>query len=235
MPNTSFEYLNPLALYRAELGMDKTELAKICSAIDVDHFTNHDESTSTDSWTGDIHGFSNLHAKVEYFSLFTEINKYVWDYVRKLGVNTKEVSLYHTRSWAVRQSCQQAVAKHNHSQSHISLVYYPRVPESGKKFAVHFDDNPNEFCPALFLNNEHRKKGLIDNDAPLGKNGKVLKVETDTLLIFPSKTNHSVPANAGNSKDVRYSISSDIICTLNHGVNNYEHLTPSPTIWSKIN
>ena len=141
-----------------------------------------------------MHGFSNLHERPEFFYLFNVINKYVWDYVKKIGVNTKYISLYHTRSWAVRQSGSQAVNQHTHAQSHISLVYYPRVPECGKRFHVHYENNPNEFCPALFSDTEHREKGLIDNDAPIGKTGKALKVDTDTLLIFPSKTLHSVPA-----------------------------------------
>lgn len=233
MPNTSFEYLNPLAVYKAKIGMDTIERDRICASIDADHFANNTDSTETNSWTGDVHGFSNLHESVVYSSLFKEINKYLWDYVRKLGVRTEYISLYHSRSWAVRQAGQQAVAKHQHEQSHISLVYYPRIPESGRKFVVHFDSQPNEFCPSLF-SNEHRKKGLVDETAPLSRNGKALKVETDTLLIFPSKTEHSVPPNEGSSKDVRYSISSDIICTLRKGVNDYEHLTPSPTSWSKV-
>lgn len=236
MPNTSFEYLNPLVIYKAKLGMSEKSLSEICDAIDKDWRERRDHSTEKDSWTGDVHGFSNLHDRPEFFYLFNEINKYLWDYISKVGINSKFISLYHTRSWAVRQAAKQSVAKHIHAQSHISVVYYPRVPRGGKRFHVHYENNPNEFCPNLFSDVEHREKGLVDDEAPIGKIGKALKVETDTLLIFPSKTPHSVPANEGNGydTDVRYSISSDIICTLKPGRSDYEHLTPPITSWREV-
>ena len=136
--------------------MSEKSLSEICDAIDKDWRERRDHSTEKDSWTGNVHGFL-IYMIGQFFYLFNEINKYLWDYISKVGINSKFISLYH-RSWAVRQAAKQSVAKHIHAQSHISVVYCKC--KGGKRFHVHYENNPNEFCP-IISDVEHREKGLV--------------------------------------------------------------------------
>lgn len=231
MKQPKVSYFSPLLLYSTYLGLSDKTRTSLCTLIDED-FIKRSNADCTNSWTGDVNGASNLHLLPAYNELFQKIGISVQDYARKLGIATSKLDFYFTRSWGVRQEGSQEVQEHTHNQSNISVVYYPCVPKGANRINFHLD-NPNEFCPGLFSDIEHISKGLVDGRAPHSRSVNTVLVDSDLLLVFPSKTPHSVPKNLEGG--VRYSFSSDIICTLNSREIDYEVLTPSLKNWSNCN
>lgn len=226
-----FNYFNPLAVYACYLGLSKSARLELVNLIIND--AKHTGKNKLDSWTGDVHGNSDLHKRKEFKNVFDNIEIAVSDYILGLGVNRSQLDVYYTRSWAVKQEGTQTVSMHDHSQSHISVCYYPHVHADSGAFVISPEELPNEFFPNLFSDNHHRETGLIDPTNNHTKAHFNIQPRNDLLLIFPSKMFHQVRPNIDNSPYPRYSISSDIVCTVKQE-DRHEHCLPPLDLWQKM-
>jgi len=227
-----FNYFNSLAVYACNLGLDRTERQSLIKSVQAD--CDKSRTSSKNSWTGDVKGYSQLHNRPEFANFLTLASSAVDEYMSGLGVNTQMLDAYFTRTWAVRQEGDQSVAVHDHSQSHISLCYYPEAHPAHGAFVISPEELPNEFFPNLFSDTDHQKSGLVDASNPHTKACYNLKPQDDLLLIFPSKMYHQVRANADTYPTLaRYSISSDIVCTLTADA-LHEHGLPPISQWKKL-
>ena len=164
-----FNYFNPLVVYACQLGLSQQKRFALADLIssDTEEQGGDDKFSSAiadveNSWTGDVNGHSNLHNREEFTEVFALIRIGVFEYIKGLGVDGGKLDVYFTRSWAVKQEGKQVVALHDHSQSHISVCYYPKVSPDAGAFVVCPEDLPNEFLPSLFSDDHHQKTGLID-------------------------------------------------------------------------
>ena len=235
-----FNYYNPLAVYACYLGLSEEKRYALADRILSDTLEqsgkddfSHSVAGYADSWTGDVNGHSDLHTRPDFVELFDLFKVAVFDYIDGLGVDSNQLDVYFTRSWAVKQEGSQAVALHDHSQSHISLCYYPKVHADSGPFMVCPHELPNEFLPNLFSDDHHKTTGLIDPRNKHTKKYHYIQPVDDLLLVFPSKMFHQVPPNKDNSSTPRYSISSDLVCTVK-AEDRHEHCLPPLSQWKKM-
>ena len=235
-----FNYFNPLAVYACQLGLSQQKRFALADMIlsDTEAQEGDDKFSSAiadveNSWTGDVNGHSNLHTREDFAEVFDLIRIGVFEYINGLGVDGSKLDVYFTRSWAVKQEGKQVVSLHDHSQSHISVCYYPKVSPNAGAFVVSPEELPNEFLPNLFSDDHHRNTGLIDPANKHTKKEFYLKPIDDLLLIFPSKMFHKVLPNSKNCPYPRYSISADLVCTVKEE-DSHEHCLPPLSMWKKI-
>jgi len=227
MKGRFFNYL-PVSVYAAKAGLTVEERQLIIDQID-ESFTKVDRSNSESTWTGDVHGFHELHNHPTYLRLFGIIGEQVREYISGLQINEHLFDYYYTRSWATKQVQDKMIAHHRHEQSHISVVYYPSVPEQSGDFYVATDNHQNEIITGLFREEQY-KKGVVKSGSQLSSAELPIKVEDDLILIFPSKTAHRTGISQSSSP--RYSIATDIMCILKNA-NDWEIGLPPIHTWRK--
>ncbi len=222
----------PLSVYKTKLGLEKSYREQIIHEIQSDFKSNkQDPANKNNAWTGDLHGFEFLHSRDLFEGLFREITKNIENYCRSLNVSENVFDFYYTRSWATVASGQQDIEMHEHMQSHISAVYYPNVPENSGRLLLEppGGSNQNEFIPGL-LRSRNFHDGLIETSLFLSP-GHSINVETDDVLIFPSKTRHGTEQN--KSQESRISIAADIVAVLKDS-GSREFFFPPLDKWRKF-
>lgn len=223
-------HLFPLAVYATTLDFSDDERNAIADLIEKDAKTTDPlDKKASMSWTGDIHGHEFLHKRKEFGKLFTEVNKHLGLYIEKIGAEPNVFDFYFTRSWGTVTTNEEQIGFHTHRQSHLSAVYYPRVPENAGALVFNMADNPNEFIPGL-IREKHFQSGIIKGAGYLVPNMNIW-VQDDILLIFPSKMNHGTEPN--RSGKTRVSIAADIICVLKDSTGQ-EFCLPPVKMWSKF-
>lgn len=224
----TYMHFMPVSVYAVKLGLKAEERQELIDNIDASYSAN-DTSNSESTWTGDVHGFHELHNHPAYLRLFGLIGEQIREYVTGLNIATEAFDYYYTRSWATKQIQDRMIAHHRHDQSHISAVYYPRVPENSGDFYVATDNHQNEIITGLFRP-EYYEKGVVKAGMPHSTAELPIKVEDDLLLIFPSKTAHRTGKSESNLP--RYSIATDLMCVLKNA-DDWEIGLPPLHTWRK--
>lgn len=225
------EILNffPLSVYAEKLGFSTELREAMASAIEKDAATGAAMIKNKNAtWTGDVNGHEYLHEREEFQPLFEAMTTHVYAYMKILGLNDGIFDLYFTRTWGTVQKREERVHFHCHEQSHISAVYYPRVPKDSGMLIFDMPNNPNEFLNGL-IKERNIRNGVFRPSELLAQNMN-LGVETDLLVIFPSKTNHATQSNP--TGESRISIAADIVCTLKDST-GHEHFLPPFEKWRK--
>jgi uncharacterized protein (TIGR02466 family) len=178
-----------------------------------------------------VRGFESLHSRKIFENLFKEISKHVEEYRRTLKISDNIFDFYYTRTWGTVTYSQQDIPFHEHKQSHVTAVYYLKVPKnSGNIIFEPLGKNyQNEFIPGL-LEKQNFEKGLIESSMYLSP-GAGINIDTDDILIFPSKTSHGTAKS--KSQESRISISADIIAVLKNSTNK-EFFMPPLDKWQKF-
>jgi len=220
----------PLSVYVQKMGIAENERERYAKIIEKDAATSEVLKKSQNStWTGDVNGHGFLHKRKEFKKLFTAVTENIREYAAELGANADILDFYFTRSWGTVQNRKERVAFHSHMQSHISAVYYPRVPKDSGMLIFDVNPNPNEFIPGL-IREEHVKRNVL-RPSPLLAQNMNIGVETDMLVLFPSKINHATQAN--ETGQTRISIACDIVCMIKDP-QGHEFFLPPPHKWRKF-
>ena len=181
------------------------------------------------AWTGDVRGHEFLHNDSVFSPLFDVFENTLDLYLENMGLDTQQLNLYFTRSWAVVAASGERVNRHAHLQSHLSLVYYLQKPKDGGRIAFLHPNPPNEFVPGLF---ETKMNSLFNGPRnETNSNNLIVDVNEGDLIIFPSRTEHATEPH--NSTEPRISISSDVVVTLKDS-SKREFLLPDLEHWKKM-
>ena len=148
-----------------------------------------------------------------------------------LKVNHNQLDFFLSRSWATISNNKEAIARHEHLQSHISYAYYLKKSPEDANFILHDEIKRNEFIPALFTSKTLQKEKVVIEPTYASAPRINLEVKEDDIVIFPSKTPHGTDQALNNNE--RISISGDVIF-LAKDSNLLEHLTPSFKNWKKL-
>lgn len=222
----------PLTAYKSKLGLAESYRVELLKEITKDYKKeNIDHKKNETAWTGDVSGFEFLHVRKSFENLFKEISNQVETYRETLKVADNVFDFYYTRSWATVTTNQQDIQFHKHLQSHITAVYYLKVPkDSGDIILEPFlGYNQNEFIPGL-LQKKSFTDGTLEPSLYLSP-GAGINVETDDILIFPSKTSHGTVKS--KAQESRISISADIVAVLKDS-NSKEYFLPPLDMWRKF-
>lgn len=222
----------PLTVYKTKLGLGESYREQLLEEVSKDYkINNTDHKNNKNSWTGDIFGFEFLHTRKIFENLFIEVSKHVEAYRQTLNISENIFDFYYTRSWATVTDDQQNIELHQHMQSHISAVYYLEVPKDGGEFILEpfTRENQNEFVPGL-LRKQNFLDGIIEPSLFLSP-GASVNVESDDILVFPSKTRHGTEKS--NSQETRISIAADIVAVLKDS-SSREYFFPPLNMWRKF-
>ena len=222
----------PLTAYKAKLGLKEPYRAQLIENIEKDYRDNNVDYENNDvAWTGDTKGFEFLHSRKLFQNLFRDISKQVEEYYKTLKVSENIFDFYYTRTWATVTHNQQDIPLHHHAQSHITVVYYLKHPKDSGELIIEpfWDHVQNEFIPGL-LTKQNFENGVIEPSIYLSP-GAGVKIDTDDILIFPSKTRHGTAKS--KSQESRISISADIVAVLKDS-SKREFFLPPLDKWKKF-
>ena len=223
----------PLSVFQDQIQMSDDEKNNLINEIRKmkDLSKNSDYKLKNASWTGDTQGFEYLHKNKVFDKLFDEIKKKIILYLEFLKVNKEQIDIFMSRSWATISNNKEAIAKHQHLQSHISFAYYLKKNPEDANFILHDEVKRNEFIPALFTSKTLQKEKVVTEPTYASAPRINLEVKEDDIVIFPSKTPHGTDQTLNNNE--RISISGDVIFLAKNS-NLLEHLTPSFENWKKL-
>ena len=223
----------PLSIFQDQIQMSTEEKNNLINEIRKmkDLSKNSDYKLKNASWTGDTQGFEYLHKNKTFDKLFEEIKKKITLYLDFLKVNHNQLDFFLSRSWATISNNKEAIARHEHLQSHISYAYYLKKSPEDANFILHDEIKRNEFIPALFTSKTLQKEKVVIEPTYASAPRINLEVKEDDIVIFPSKTPHGTDQALNNNE--RISISGDVIF-LAKDSNLLEHLTPSFKNWKKL-
>ena len=222
-----------LCIFQDQIQMSDDEKNNLINEIRKmkDLSKNSDYKLKNASWTGDTQGFEYLHKNKVFDKLFDEIKKKIILYLEFLKVNKEQIDIFMSRSWATISNNKEAIAKHQHLQSHISFAYYLKKNPEDANFILHDEVKRNEFIPALFTSKTLQKEKVVKEPTYASAPRINLEVKEDDIVIFPSKTPHGTDQTLNNNE--RISISGDVIFLAKNS-NLLEHLTPSFENWKKL-
>ena len=168
------------------------------------------------------HADLTFHHNIEFNFLFNEISDFAKQYLTALDLDPNDWDLHLVKCWW--HSLQKNhIPMHNHSDAHLSFVYYVNVPpETGM---LHFQADPHNFANDLtrgmfiddYDNNFPFKQHNIFNAMSVSYEAKEGKV-----IVFPSRLDHMTTLFEGSDitttdvdviKKRRISISGDFLIT----------------------
>ena len=183
------------------------------------------------SWTGDTQGYEFIHKNPKFSDFFSELKNKINLYLDFLKIDKNQIETYIQRSWVTISNGKEAIAKHQHLQSHLSFAYYLKKSPEDSNFVLHDEFFRNEFIPGLFSSKTLKDKKVIKEMSISTAPKIIVTVKENDIILFPSKTLHSTEPNKSNNE--RISISGDITF-LSKDSNFLEHLTPSFENWNKL-
>lgn len=221
--------LFPTVVATTKLAIDPLDLAghlQTLLALRGESVGNPNEGCA---WTGDINGVWQLHRHVEFAPLVHQVSAQAEHYLEAVGFDRRQVALHLQRCWPVLSDWDQLVGRHHHPNAHLSAVLYLTGCGSSEEgvLRIHAPLQSNELVPGLSAGHG----GPIASHHPLNAEHWDLAPEVGLLVLFPSRLDHSVLANA-DPDALRCSISFDFVITAPEHGNPAEYLAPHPSQWS---
>jgi hypothetical protein len=174
-------------------------------------FDNLPKYLRDDGITGEQSGHVDLHLNPDFEKFFQFVSSVANEYIDTL-IGTKDIwEPWLVKSWFSDFS----VPAHDHSDAHLSFVYYVNVPND-KQFPLHFIppiDRLNDLVSGMFLNNKNIE--VVREFNQYNCTSVAFTPEEGTIIFFPAKLKHMV--SSGNyESDIRarrISLAGDIILT----------------------
>ena len=222
----------PLSVFVMKAEFDQTYRNEMATVIKQQKEKKPKASKSTSTWTGDIHGDVFLHNDPVFDKLMVRAGEVIDAYLDGLMVEKELISRHITRCWGTYATERQAISNHSHISSHLSLVYYVKVPPKSPGLTILNDAKVNEFVPGT-LSTYSFKSGLLDpqNTTSRFATSGLIGVQEDYFVVFPSKIEHLV--NASPTTEPRVSIAFDTLFTQKKHDGHEQWLPPIET-WRSI-
>lgn len=168
------------------------------------------------------HADVTFHHNAEFEFFFKEVTIFAEQYLTELSLDPNQYDIHLVKCWW-QSLTKNHIPMHNHSDAHLSFVYYVNVPpESGN---LHFQADPqtfhNDLTRGLFLDDYDGKFPFKSfnhfNAMSVGYEPKEAKV-----IVFPASLNHmttlfnetdTVTTDVDVIKKRRISISGDFLIT----------------------
>lgn len=230
MANPEFLDIFPVSVMKMKGGLGQTYRSEL-STIIQQQSTSNSKRRENATWTGDVSGYNSLHLHPKMSPLLKVFRQAVSQYMLALGVDHKALSIFVSRCWGTYGLGRDAIARHNHHNSALSIVYYLKAPEGCSPLTFHVGDHANEFSSGLF-NRQSVQSGILQSAMNFRNAPAVdLAVEEDLVVVFPSALIHSV--KGGGSTKPRISVAADTFVAAPKGM-THEFLYTNPAQWQEI-
>ena len=223
----------PLSILHDQINLsDKKKNSLLDEVKDMKNNSKNSNPKPDDrSWTGDTQGYEFIHKNPKFNDFFLELKNKIDLYLDFLKIDKNQIETYIQRSWVTISNGKEAIAEHQHLQSHLSFAYYLKKSPEDSNFVLHDETFRNEFIPGIFSSKTLKDKKVIKEMSISTAPKIIVTVKENDIVLFPSKTLHSTEPNKSNNE--RISISGDITF-LSKDSSLLEHLTPSFENWNKL-
>ena len=223
----------PLSILHDQINLsDKKKNSLLDEVKDMKNNSKNSIPKADDrSWTGDTQGYEFIHKNPKFSDFFSELKNKINLYLDFLKIDKNQIEAYIQRSWVTISNGKEAIAEHQHLQSHLSFAYYLKKSPEDSNFVLHDEAFRNEFIPGIFSSKTLKDKKVIKEMSISTAPKIIVTVQENDIILFPSKTLHSTEPNKSNNE--RISISGDITF-LSKDSSLLEHLTPSFENWNKL-
>ena len=195
---------------------------------------NKEQNIGSANITGDVTGDYQIAKEPAFNWLNKQVAHHCKNYLREFGVNPDNLDLFSSKSWAVvcghtidTSDAKYAVEKHNHPNSHLSVVFYLQT-DSHQGGELELDapaTHPIWYVPLAPHVEELPYPSLTSIS---------FMPAINQIVIFPSSVTHCVKPYYGSDK--RYSITYDILITGKKDLDmNNEMCIVNPVNWIDIN
>lgn len=179
--------------------------------------------TPFEGGTQDESGIVNLHQHKELLPFYTFVATCVKDYVRELGVDPNTWAYHMVKSWWNANE-KSNIPEHDHSDSHISFVYYLNAPAGSNQLVFmpqHY--HPNDLTNGMFQDNYAGESSILKRNQY--NSSPAFEALEGNLIIFPGRLKHAtismspmneidtITRDANILKQRRISISGDFLMT----------------------
>ena len=225
----SIDYWFPTIVYNELLKPSPQTTYNMVDYVNKFRF-KHPETYSV---TGDTVNEYRIAEQPEFTWLNREVHKHCKLYLEEYGLDVDRMCIFVSKAWPV--ICNPAkidkeagvIQRHNHANSHLSVVYYLQTDsQSGGEIVFHASPtHPVRYVPFAPLLKEQRIASLCCVE---------YEPKPNQLLIFPSSMEHEVNLYYGGLS--RYSITYDIIITNKENTEmDNEMCVVNPSNWIKLN
>jgi len=178
---------------------------------------------------GEQSGHVNIHNDVDMAFFFKFVSDQAREYLRTLGVDDSVWEVNLIKTW-INSYQYGKIPKHNHSDSHLTWVYYLNVPEDRNYPLRLFNNNPaNDLTNGLFED---------DTQHNIFSAGVIEYIPSEGfLLVFPSSLDHEVADtpkgaeiysnNPVHHRPKRASLAGDIVLTFKETSTRARGLQPA--------
>ena len=211
---TSSILVSPMKDYQLYTWFPVPVYATVLENYDSQSIIDNLETPSDDNpnYFGDSREVTQVHHRKEFLWLNEQIKLHTTQYLSDLGAESVH-NIAVQKSWAVVLSENGSVNVHNHPNSHLSCVFYPR--SSTGKINFYREYHPLKHLPITYKEHNDYSYDWCSYEPIDGM-----------LLIFPSTLRHGVSNH--QDSDLRYSVSYDLILTTDK---SYENTVLSPENW----
>lgn len=176
-----------------------------------------------------------FHHNTEFDFFFKEMTDFAKKYLEALSLDPEEYDLHLVKCWWHSIS-KNHIPMHNHSDAHLSFVYYVNVPaDTGM---LHFQTDPqtfpNDLTKGLFLE-DYNGKLPIKNYNYFNAMSVSYETKEAKVIVFPASLNHMttvyndtdpVTSDVDIIKKRRISVSGDFLITYKNTKNIAMGLQP---------
>jgi len=225
--------LGQLSVGSGSLGLSQEYRDFLCEEIEnnISDAEGEEHKYDDKAWTGDVNGFEKYHQDSRYDDFFSPLSTAIFHYCMDIGVNHEMFNFEVVRCWGTKTKSGENISKHTHDYAHLSVVYYPKVPEACGELILSVQNPQNELVPGMFTA-ESYQMGALSYNTQESLNILGYEPKDDMYVMFPAKTQHQT--NCSSSHLPRYSIAADIIMTLKD-CHKVEGLLPCKSSWKNLN
>ena len=129
----------PLSILHDQINLsDKKKNSLLDEVKDMKNNSKNSNPKPDDrSWTGDTQGYEFIHKNPKFSDFFSELKNKINLYLDFLKIDKNQIETYIQRSWVTISCGKEAIAEHQHLQSHLSFAYYLKKSPEDSNFVLH--------------------------------------------------------------------------------------------------
>ncbi len=226
--NCSLHYLFPTAV-----GMFNSDHHEEYKRVFFDRMPEHciPHESGQGLISGESSGKVYLHTDENLRPFFEFVSLCVASYLDQLAYDRSRVDINIVKTWISATNSVTVTPVHSHATSHLSFVYYMKMPEEADAIAFQIQASPNEPYNGAFSESTNRQRSMVMERNALNANQSIVLVEEGQLLVFPSHLHHGTVKVGDMGSEQRIALAGDVLLVFNEPVPNYATGVLDPRTW----
>jgi uncharacterized protein (TIGR02466 family) len=197
------------------------------------HCTPHESGAGLIS--GESTGMVYVHTDPALEAFFRFVSKCVASYMTELGLDISRLDINIVKTWISATNNTTVTPIHRHATSHLSFVYYMKMPKEADALMFQIFESPNEPYYGAFSESNFRQRSLVIDRNWLNSNSATIVPTEGQLLVFPSHLLHGTVKVGDMGDENRISLAGDVLLVFNEDRPNYATGVFDPSTWRVFN